>query len=94
MAPRDLQITIDPHTLERALERGATKEEIEDVLRTGIPFAAKGDRLGKAKIFPFHSQWNKKFYEQKRIEVIYVLEQDAMITVTVYVFFGSWEEPS
>lgn len=31
------------------------------------------------------------FYEQKRIEVIYIEENNVVITVTVYVFFGKWE---
>jgi len=33
-----------------------------------------------------------KFYKQKRIEVIYLYEQSTIITVTVYVFYGEWEQ--
>lgn len=29
-----------------------------------------------------------KFYEQKRVEVIYTVGKDVVITVTVYVFYG------
>jgi hypothetical protein len=32
-----VKIIIDPHTLERAEERGTNAEEIEDVVRTGFP---------------------------------------------------------
>jgi hypothetical protein len=39
--PLGMTIQIDPHTTERAEERGATPEEIEDVIRTGFPVAAK-----------------------------------------------------
>ena len=31
-------------------------------------------------------------YEQKRVEVIYAIEDNAMATVTVYVFYGIWKE--
>jgi len=30
-------------------------------------------------------------YEQKRVEVFYSEEEKAIITVTVYVFYGRWE---
>ena len=33
----------------------------------------------------------KKFYEQKRVEVIYTVEGENIITVTVYVFYGKCE---
>jgi hypothetical protein len=32
-----------------------------------------------------------KFYEQKKVEVFYIIEKDTIITVTVYVFYGKWE---
>lgn len=29
-------------------------------------------------------------YEQKRVEVFYTMEDDTIVTVTVYVFYGKW----
>jgi len=46
-------IQIDPHTLERAKERGSSKEEITDVINTGTPMTAKYGRSAKAKIYDF-----------------------------------------
>ena len=86
-----MEIQIDPHTLERADERGANKEEIEDVINNGFSVPAKRDRLGKAKVYDFKQERLGKYYEQKRVEVIYVVEKDVIITVTVYVFYGKWE---
>lgn len=83
---------IDPHTLERAEERGTTEEEIRDVLETGFPVEAKRKRLGKAKVYVFNRVRHGKVYEQKRVEVIYTTEGDTLVTVTVYVFYGKWEE--
>jgi len=86
-----MRIPIDPHTLERAEERGTSKEEIQEVIETGIPVAAKRDRLSKAKVFDFGQIWNNKFYNQKRVQAIYTIEQDTIITITVYVFYGEWK---
>jgi len=30
-------------------------------------------------------------FPQKRVEVFYTIEEDVIITVTVYVFYGKWE---
>lgn len=87
-----MDIEIHPHTLERALERGATQAEIEDVIRTGSEVPAKQGRSAKAKVYLYQQVRNDRFYEQKRVEVIYLVEDDTIITVTVYVFFGRWEE--
>lgn len=87
-----MKVIIDPHTLERAEERGTTEDEIIDVIQTGLPIAAKYDRQGKAKIFPYRKKRQNKYYEQKKIEVYYVIEEDTIVTVTAYVFYGSWKE--
>jgi hypothetical protein len=86
-----VEVQIDPHTLDRAEERGTSEEEIKDVIGSGFSIPAKYGRLGKAKVYEFKQQRRGKFYEQKRVEVIYTLEGEAAITVTVYVFYGEWE---
>ena len=87
-----MQIIIDPHTLLRANERGASEEEIKDVLLTGISSIAKKNRSSKWKAFPFNAERNGKFYEEKKIEVIFIYETGNIITVTVYVYYGKWTE--
>ena len=59
-----MEIQIDPHTLERAEERGATKEEILDVIANGTPISARHGRLAKAKVYPYKEVRGKRFYEQ------------------------------
>ncbi len=87
-----MKLQIDPHTLERAEERGTHEEEIKDVVDTGFSIEAKQGRFGKAKVYSFNQTRSGKFYEQKRVEVIYTIEEDTIITVTAYVFYGRWEE--
>ncbi len=86
-----MEIQIDSHTLERAEERGTNKKEVIDVINTGFSIPAKYGRIGKAKIYDFRQQRHKKYYEQKRVEVFYTIEENVIVTVTVYVFYGKWE---
>jgi hypothetical protein len=86
-----MDIRIDPHTLERAAERGASAEEIVDVITSGHPIPAKYGRGGKTKVFDFNQTRLGKKYEQKKIEVFFAVEADVIVTVTVYVFYGKWE---
>ena len=86
-----MEIQIDQHTLERAEERGTNEIEIIDVINTGFSISAKYGRIGKAKIYNFKQRRNRKYYEQRRVEVFYIIEKDVIITVTVYVFYGKWE---
>ncbi len=86
-----MEIQIDPHTLARAEERGTDEEEIKNVIKTGTDVSAKHGRIGKAKVYEYKQERHHKYYEQKRVEVFYIIENDLIITVTVYVFYGKWE---
>jgi hypothetical protein len=87
-----MKIYIEPHTVERAEERGTTEKEIIDVIENGINIPAKYNRFGKYKIFDFDNERNGKFYEHKKVEVYYIIENDKIITVTVYLFYGKWKD--
>lgn len=82
-----MNIQIGPHTLIRAKERGANETEIIDTINTGTDILARGGRIGKAKVFEFNSTRNEKYYKEKKIDTI---EQQTIITVTVYVFYGKF----
>jgi hypothetical protein len=86
-----MEIQIDPHTLERAEERGTNEIEIKDVIQAGFSISAKYGRIGKAKVYDFKNNRYNKYYEHKRVEVFYMIEGEKIITVTVYVFYGKWE---
>ena len=86
-----MEIRIDPHTLERAEERGTNEAEIKEVIQTGAPIPARYGRVGKSKVFDFKKKRQGRYYQQKRVEVFYTLEGDVIVTVTVYVFYGKWE---
>ena len=85
-----MKIQIDPHTLDKAKERGTNEQEIKDVIETGFEIPAKLGRIGRAKIYEFKRDRLRRYYEQKRVEVFYVIENNIVVTVTVYVFYGEW----
>ncbi len=86
-----MNVQIDPHTLERAEERGTNEREILGVINSGFSLTAKVGRQRKAKIYSFNQKRFEKHYEQKRVEVVYSVENEVIVTVTVYVFYGKWE---
>ena len=76
----------------RKSKRGANEKEIIDIIKTGFTIPARYGQIGKAKVYNFKQKRHGKYYEQKKIEVFYAVEKDSIITVTVYVFYGKWEE--
>ena len=83
-----MKIQIEPHTLERAIERGTNEQEIKEVIETGFEIPAKHGRIGRAKVYEFNQERHGKYFEQKRVELYYVVEENLTVTVTVYVFNG------
>ena len=85
-----MRIQLEPHTLQRAIERGATESEILETLEGGVNIVAKKGRLAKAKAFTFNTERNGKYYDEKKLEVYYLIENGIIITITVYVFYGKF----
>jgi ribosomal protein S8E len=85
-----VNILLEQHSLARARERGANKNEILDVIKTGRATSAKYGKMAKYKIYEFNKNWLGKHYDQKMVKVFYTLKKNTIITVTVYVFYGNW----
>ena len=86
-----MRIRVDPHTVQRAVERGAAESEIIDVLENGHSVPAKYGRMAKMKIFPYNQIRGGRIYRQKKVEVFCTIVEDTIVTVTCYVFYGQWE---
>lgn len=87
-----MNIKIDPHTISRMPKRGVSEEEIFETLKTGAPFEAKNGRKGRAKVFTYKQNYEGKYYEEKKVEVIFVEEDQLITTVTVFCYYGKWED--
>ncbi len=85
-----MKVQIEPHTLQRATERGTTEDEIIETINSGVSILGKFGRLGKSKVFLFEKERNGKYFIEKKLEVYYLIENDVIITITVYVFYGKF----
>jgi hypothetical protein len=85
-----VEIQIDPHAQARAAERGASLDEIHEVVSSGLPEPARDLRLAKAKVFPFGRERAGRPYPEKRVRVIHLVDHDVVTVVTVYVYYGKW----
>lgn len=83
------RIVISTHAAERMQQRGATRAEVEAAIRS-VPWrpAQRGKSLVQMR-FPYGapSPANQRGYRFKKIEVIFVEEPNAIVVVTVKVFY-------
>ena len=87
-----MELRIDAHTLERAKDRGATVDELREVLATGEAVSAKYGRVAREKVYAFEKDRLGKFYPQKKVRLVYTIEAGSAVAVTVYVYYGQWED--
>jgi hypothetical protein len=80
-------IKFSQHAHENLFDRGASREEAEQAIRTGERLPAQKGRIAFRKNFSHNGIWKGKFYQAKQVMPIVVEEDDRFIVVTVYVFF-------
>jgi hypothetical protein len=85
-----MEIKLTLHAMEKAIERGATENEIVYVILEGADIPAKKGRKAKEMVFSYNKEWYGKFYHQKKVEVIYVEENEEIIVITLKVCYGEW----
>ncbi|MPZ55686.1 MAG: hypothetical protein GEU91_04140 [Rhizobiales bacterium] len=77
-------IDLHPHARERALERGATEEEIAATVTGGERFPAKLGRTGFRRNFGFGGLWRGRRYATKQVEAIAIEEAGRRLVLTVW----------
>jgi len=80
-------IKFSRHSLDNLFDRGASREEVEQAIRTGEGLPAKKGRTAFRKNFSHHGTWKGKYYQVKQVMPIVVEEPDRFVVITVYVFF-------
>lgn len=78
-------VAIHPHAKARAYERGATENEIIDVVETGEIFPAKYGRTGFRKTVIYNNMWNGKHYYARQIECFAVHEKEDWLVISLLV---------
>ena len=86
------RIVFSSHAREQLVLRGATEADAETAILEGERLPAERDRTAFRKNFPFLSDWKDRYYEVKQVMPVVVEEEDAIVVVTVYVFYFGGSE--
>jgi hypothetical protein len=80
-------VRLSGHALSYSLQRGFTIEQVEMAIRGARWEPAEQGRFECRKDFPFGQEWNGKVYSFKQLRPIFVVEENEIVVVTVYVYY-------
>jgi hypothetical protein len=82
-------ITISRHAAQRILQRGATLEETEQVIRATPWRPAQRGKWHARRVFPFDatSPVNGRHYARKTVDVVFADNPASIVVVTVKVYY-------
>ena len=75
------------HARENMTFRGATEEEVAEAIRQSEWQSAERGRFDCRHEFAFDADWNGRHYARKQVRPVFVDEPDAIVVVTVYVYY-------
>jgi len=81
------RIRLSKHAQEQALERGATRSEVEEAIRKGSREPATRGREMFRYNFLFNRKWQGKHYAVKQVAPIIKEESNEIVVITVYTFY-------
>ena len=87
-----MAILFTEHALKRIPWRGTSVDEVTAVILDGTPDEARPGYEARVSVFPYERDWGGKVFPQKRVRAIFAREGDDIVVVTVYVYFGRWNE--
>jgi hypothetical protein len=85
-----MDVVIIDHARVRMVARGATEDEVRATVLEGVSGPAHGAREARERVFAYNGMWHGRLYSEKRIRAIFVREDDRLVVITVYVFYGRW----
>ena len=80
------------HTIDQMKERGIADREIILTVETGDLTGVSGDRIIRQRVFTEGYNWLGRDYPHKEVRVVYVVEEDFVIVITVIARYGWWED--
>jgi len=86
-----MAVIIIDHARRRMPERGVSDGEVREVLARGRPAEARGGRQALELVFAYNNYWQGRFYEQKKVRIIYVEEGADQVVITIYAYYGRWD---
>ena len=80
-------IVLSDHARDQIEHRGATEDEVIEAITTCPWTPAEGGRMECRLGLVFNAEWNRRRYEAKVVRPIFVEEDEAIVVVTVYVYY-------
>jgi len=80
-----MNVRLHAHARQRALERGASEDEIVATVQFGERFPARFGRQGFRRNFRFDGTWRGRRYRTRQVEVYAVEEDGDWLAITVIV---------
>ena len=77
-------VRLHAHARERAMERGATEDDVIATVEGGERFPAKFGRTGFRRNFTFGARWRGREYATKQVEA-YAVDEAGGLVITVLV---------
>ena len=81
------RIRLSKHAQEQAVERGATRAEVEESVRKGSREPAIRGREMCRYNFVFNRKWQDKHYPIKQVAPVIKEEVHEIVVITVYTFY-------
>ena len=72
-------------------ERGVSENEVREVAARGQTAEARGERQALELVLAYNDYWQGRFYEHKKVKIVYVDEGSDRVVITVYAYYGRWE---
>lgn len=76
-----------PHARDSMRKRGASAEEVKEVIDSSKWQETKKGRFEAKQDFPHNAEWNGKFYKTKQVNPVFVVEDGAIVVITVFAFY-------
>jgi len=84
---KNLPVTFSSHAKDSMRKRGADADEVLKVIQQVKWIEAKQGRFEAKLDFPYNKVWNKKHYSTKQVNPVFIIEEQTIIVITVYVFY-------
>jgi len=84
---KHLPVRFTQHALDSARKRGTNQTEAQSVIRNAPWRAAKHGRMEAEMEFPYAGRWNDRHYQSKKVNPVFIIENQEIIIITVYCFY-------
>lgn len=84
---KDLPVSFSTHARDSMRKRGTNEDEVLKVVKQAEWIEAKKGRFEAKLNLDYNQEWNNKRYSVKQVNPVFIIENQKIIIITVYVFY-------